>query len=493
MFNKVSCLSIDIMNFDKPPASLAFLAGACESVNLEYQCISFNEYFLKFNKKYDNFYTKIKLQTLENLDNNEIDVINRIIHDILAFESDCIIISMFSFLQYKLTEIFLSELRKHTKAKICIGGPGLRDKLVNKTNGRILLEKNLVDYYCLDEGDLILPNFLKGNINQVGLNYDIDKPETSFPQIENLDEFYLLPSYKKINLVNYKNLENKQDTVFSISTSRGCVKKCSFCDVPYIWPKYRFRSGKNIANEIMKHHLEVGATHFTIVDSLINGSLKSFRDFNLEMINLKEKHKSLSNFSYNGMFIVRNKVSHDEDLFKNMKLAGCESIAIGVETGSDKLRFEMNKKFTNADLDFHLEMCQKYGIRNTFLMFVAYPTETKKDFEDTLKLLDRYQKYLIDDTIIGINFSGVFGLLNDTPVYNNAEKIGLVIDERYEDVHSTLRWNVTSNPTLTIKERIKRDLTFRKKAMELRYPIPYAYRYLEYLKHLDKNFLTATD
>jgi len=288
----------------------------------------------------------------------------------------------------------------------------------------------------------------------------------------------------------YKNLENKSKPVYSISTSRGCVRKCAFCDVGKSWPKFRFRSGQSVAKEILKHHHDVGAIHFTIVDSLINGSLKSFKDFNIQMISFKNQYPSLEEFSYNGMFIVRDRKSHPEDFFKMMKDAGCESLAIGVETGSDRLRFEMNKKFTNSDLDHHLEMCQKYGIRNNFLTFVGYPTETDKDFEQTLEMLYRYQKYLIDDTIIGINHSGVFSMHFHTPIYDQREDLGIELDK---DTNRSLGWTNINNPELTIKKRVLRDLLFRQTALELRYPIPYSQRYLEYLKEIDKSFMPISD
>jgi radical SAM superfamily enzyme YgiQ (UPF0313 family) len=180
-----------------------------------------------------------------------------------------------------------------------------------------------------------------------------------------------------------------------------------------------------------------------------------------------------------------------------MHTAGCESLAIGVETGSERLRFEMNKKFTNRSLDHHLEMCQKYKIRNNFLMFVGYPTETAQDFEQTLEMLERYQKYLISDTIIGINHSGIFQLLPGTPLFDHRDQLGLVINEHQDSDNlsamSQLYWTNKNNPSLNTQERILRDLRFRRRAAELRYPIPYSKRYLDYLKDIDKNGFILSD
>jgi hypothetical protein len=135
-------------------------------------------------------------------------------------------------------------------------------------------------------------------------------------------------------------------------------------------------------------------------------------------------------------------------------------------------------------------MTQKYHIKNFFLTFVAYPTETRQDFEQTLQMLDRFQKYLIDGTIGGINHSGIFGMLADTPVYDAMDEIGIML---HPDSGNKLNWHNVHNPDLTVKERIIRDLTFRKRALDLRYPMPYAERYLEYLNQHDMKSVLLPD
>jgi radical SAM superfamily enzyme YgiQ (UPF0313 family) len=495
MTQKVTCVSIDLINADKPPASLAFMAGACEAAAVDYQCISINSVLIKklSQQDYNKIYADIKTEKLQDSQQLINPVVQEIVEQIVSFKTGTVLISLFSYMQYSLGETFLQALRLSNPAiEIIAGGPGVSAESHKQTNGKRLLDSGLVDFYCLGEGDEILVNFLKGQKQQLGLNSRADVYETWTPQIDNLDQYSVLPSYKKIELSSYRNLENKTSAVFSLSTSRGCVRSCSFCDVGKTWKKFRFRSGAHVASEILQHHQDVGAVHFTIVDSLINGSLRSFREFNAEMVKVKQQHPTLSDFSYNGMFIVRDKKSHPSELFALMKQAGCESLAIGVETGSDRVRFDMNKKFTNADLDYHLEMCQLYGIRNTFLMFVGYPTETREDFELTLELLDRYQKYLIDDTIIGINHSGIFTLLPDTPVYDHRQDLGIeIVDDNVNK--NILNWVSLNNPDLDVKERILRDLEFRKKALDLRYPIPYATRYLDYLSKIHPDFVPQSD
>ena len=56
------------------------------------------------------------------------------------------------------------------------------------------------------------------------------------------------------------------------------VRKCDFCDVQSIWPKYRYRSGENIALEMKVQNNKYGTKKFLFTDSLLNGSVKQLED-----------------------------------------------------------------------------------------------------------------------------------------------------------------------------------------------------------------------
>ena len=492
---KAYCLSIDIVNADKPTASLAFLAGICEHVGIDYECASLNAEMLRIldREQFQALYDAIKLGTEGQYVQSTDAVMLNLIQRISGYNPDVLLVSFFSFMQFSVGRHFLQLLRQHLpKLEILAGGPGVYfESTRGKTNGQALCEQGLIDFYVLGEGDEILVKFLQGQRKLLGLNTVDDQFESWVPQITDLDATYIFPSYKKIDFSLYHNIEAKDQGVVNISTSRGCVRACTFCDVSTIWPKFRFRSGKKIAEEVLKHWQQTGIPNFYISDSLINGSLKSFKDFNQEMIKLKQQHPGLEKFSYNGMFIVRDKKSHNEEFFANMAAAGCESVSIGVETGSDTLRAKMAKKFTNEDLDWHLAMCQKYKIKNQLLLFTGHLHETEQDFQETLDLLTRCQKYLIDDTIIGINFSGTYSLIPGTPDWNDREDSGVDVIVSNDDTR--INWINQSNPSLTIKERVLRDLHFRKHAAQLRYGMPYTRRYLEYLKKIDAGFIPVSD
>jgi radical SAM superfamily enzyme YgiQ (UPF0313 family) len=126
----------------------------------------------------------------------------------------------------------------------------------------------------------------------------------------------------------------------------------------------------------------------------------------------------------------------------------------------------MGKKFTTADVDYHMEMCNKYEIGNVLLLMIGYPTETKEDFLKTVDMVKRYQKYRINNTLIDISESQPLILLKNTPLYDQANALGIDLSNDY----SHQLWTAKTNPDLTVKERFRRYIEFQRLLVILKFP-----------------------
>lgn len=466
---KVLIVSSGLLTVEKPPAAIGFIAGVCRSNSIQYSIFDLNV-FLKqhlgdtiWNHAY------VFLPILTNPEHSDLlDKINTLID--MAVETmladstaDLIAITLFSYQQILITQLLLQKIRSKSNIKIIIGGSGISYEIEeNKTVGRLFLEQNLVDYYVLGEGEYVLDRFFKGH-NELGLNSNLSVGESWAPQIDNLDKC-VFPTYREINFSNYTPGININPTI-SITGSRGCVRRCSFCDVGHIWKKFRYRSAENIVQEIKQHFEETGIKQFVFTDSLINGSLKQFVDLNDKLIDLKAKTKQLEDLAFSGQFIIRPKSQHHEYLYQKMSAAGCNNIQIGIESGSNRVREHIGKKFSNQDIDYHLEMCSKYKIKNTLLMMTAYPTETLEDHNDNIQMFKRYQKYLLDDTVIGVTLAHPYVLLKNTPMDLMKHELGI-----HNENYATHFFDISSNPTLTLKERFRRYLELKILLLDLKYP-----------------------
>jgi hypothetical protein len=80
-------------------------------------------------------------------------------------------------------------------------------------------------------------------------------------------------------------------------------------------------------------------------------------------------------------------------------------------------------------------------------------------------MFKRYQKYLLDDTVIGVTLAHPYVLLKNTPLDLMKHELGI-----HNENYATHFFDISSNPTLTLKERFRRYLELKILLLDLRYP-----------------------
>ena len=87
------------------------------------------------------------------------------------------------------------------------------------------------------------------------------------------------------------------------------------------------------------------------------------------------------------------------EVCKKMFDAGCHHLTFGFESGSPRINKEMKKgyKFREYDNEYAANVfknCMDAGIQTVLFLIVGYPTETKEDFQETMKFLKKYRKHI---------------------------------------------------------------------------------------------------
>lgn len=247
---------------------------------------------------------------------------------------------------------------------VIIGGTGVTSVLYEQF--RMLPHPgNLV--IIRGEGEHAILEVLKGNLDYPGVN---GRPPE---QVDNLNQF---PA------PDYTGYPYKTGV---LTGSRGCVRNCTFCNVNAIWKKYRYVDGEILAQRMVKtmEHPTIDSIYFS--DSLINGSDVEF----LKMCNylIDNGH----DIPWLGQFIVKKR---NEDYFWTIAAAKAHTLIIGVESFSESVRWDMDKKFTNDTLHYNISNLLDFGIPSiTIQVIVGYPTETDADFEMIVPFLLKYQEY----------------------------------------------------------------------------------------------------
>lgn len=451
----------------RPPAGAAIVANVCKlqghavtcyDLNLEFfhSCKDKNLDYYSFDSVWDNY---------AGLDDAQEDLLTNFIHTwsvkIANENYDRILVSVFGISGCYFTEMFLEKLRPQTNAVIAAGGMGISYVgLKNDTEcfGAKLRRKGLINDFLTGEGEQVLIRYFNGETGP-GINNEIPH------QVEDLDSLPW-PDYSFYDLDRYDYLFNNEKEVF-ITGSRGCVRKCTYCDIEKYWPKFRYRSGQNIADEIIHNYETLGITRFYFTDSLINGSLKAFRDMCKKLANYKFE----TPIHWGGQYIFRPKSVMSEEDFAMIKAAGGNLFFVGFETGSDRLRFEIGKKYTNVDIDYQLEQFSINGLKIIPLMFSGYITETIEDHQETLAMFPRWQRYVANGTIEGIELGSNLIILPGSPVEKMIESHGLSFMLNQSQEPDMRLWQSLANPDLTIYERIRRKIELHEQAIRYAWPV----------------------
>ncbi|MEI7482661.1 MAG: radical SAM protein [Elusimicrobiota bacterium] len=202
------------------------------------------------------------------------------------------------------------------------------------------------------------------------------------PLIEDLDS---MPFYdREIYFAQYPLLRDLSNKRFLVQ--RGCPYSCSFCFNHSFREMYdglgkfvRFRSPANIVAEIER----VRSLYPLKTVSFNADSFTLHPDF-FTLMTLYKARVGLPFFS-NARF---NEL--DEKKIIAMKDAGCNYLAIGVESGNERLRNEiLHRNMSDEIIIENAGLLKKHGIPFNSYVMLGLPTETMAEAFQTLQFLSK--------------------------------------------------------------------------------------------------------
>lgn len=482
-------VSVPVLDLQYPPSSPAVIKSCAIAAGFTANTLDLNltlkkicnthEKFLQVQYNFENVSTDIKDTTDPVLAffDNDLELIRQWLDTSIKLIAEknprWLGISVFSYKSHKATLALCLEV-KRLLPDVCIvlGGRGASSyalgpdhkRFVNKMKSffgsyphknfsETLLFYQVVDSIIQGDGEQAIVDLLSGP-TESSITGSVEKIDIESVPFVDFDD-YDLTEYNYVN-----------EPIIPITGSKGCVRKCTFCDIPVLWPKFKFRSGDHIAREMIHLYQRHGVKKFYMSDSLVNGSLTAFQNF----ISTLAQHNTAnpdSAIKWVGQYITRprSNVLNDE-YYDLLKLSGGEGLTIGVESGSDAVRAHMKKQFTTEDIDHELAEFDRRGIVCVLLFFSCYPTETWQDFLDTVNMFIRYQQYCASGTVYKITLGTPYTHHPQTPLWNMQEQIGLNISQG-----SDILWLLETNPELTFIERCRRRLILQEVATALRLPM----------------------
>ncbi|MDD5495939.1 MAG: tRNA (N6-isopentenyl adenosine(37)-C2)-methylthiotransferase MiaB [Candidatus Omnitrophica bacterium] len=177
-----------------------------------------------------------------------------------------------------------------------------------------------------------------------------------------------------------------------VSIGEGCNNFCSYCIVPYVRGTERSRKAADIIREVKG----LAARGFKEV-TLLGQNVNSYRGIG-DRVKGKGFARLLEEIDkIKGIERIRFMTSHPKDasmeLFKAIRDLEkvCEHLHLPMQSGSDRILKMMNRNYT---ANKYLKLAEDYrkfvpeGSITTDII-VGFPSESRKDFEDTLRIMKR--------------------------------------------------------------------------------------------------------
>ena len=223
-----------------------------------------------------------------------------------------------------------------------------------------------------------------------------------------------------------EGLPVKRDSKYKawVNIMYGCDKFCTYCIVPYTRGKQRSRLPEDIINEV-KELVKDGYLEVTLLGQNVNAYGKDLGiDYN--MANL------LEDIAKTNIPRVRFMTSHPWDFTEDMIkiIAKYDNVMpyihLPLQSGSTSILKKMGRRYSKEEYINLFKKIKEYipNCAITTDIIVGFPTETKKDFQDTLDVVNEL-KYDLAYTFIYSKREGTPAAImkDDTPLEEKKERL----------------------------------------------------------------------
>lgn len=400
-----------------PLMAPAALKPVVESTGLTCLAVDLNAEIFKAVKEHP-FKDDLVRFFFENYTNNQTeewleDLFYSVAQQIISYKPKVVCISVFSYVCQIATKWLAYYIKKLSlDIQIYIGGAGCLNTFTGPSEFvNELLESELIDYHVRGDGEHSLYELLKGNNSFPGINSLTWKEMTN----EELAKVPM-PDYTDYDFSVYEK------KALPLLGSRGCVRRCTFCDYIANWKKFQWRTADDIFTEMVQQHEQYGIASFKFQDSLTNGNQKEFRRL-CELL-ADYNHDNKTKFKWSGYYIFREWSSSSRKDWELIYKSGAENLMVGIENLNQDIRFAIGKKFSNQSIDLHLEQAYIYGIQLQLLNIVGYINETQEHIEYIKHWLDTHVKY---KDILYLQWGGTLGIFPNTHLEQNKDQLGIIM------------------------------------------------------------------
>jgi radical SAM PhpK family P-methyltransferase len=284
-----------------------------------------------------------------------------------------------------IEEIVKAVRRCDSAVKIILGGPYIHNQaqVLTPIQLQALCQHLGADVYVISpEGEQALANVLAalkaghplGFVDNIvyrrsGRFVRTQTSPESSPLAENMVDYTLFPAERIGDCVTTR-------------TAKSCPFACSFCGFPQRAGKYAYEGIEQVEKEL-DHIRDIGTvTTLTFIDDTFNVPMNRFKEILRLMIR--------KDYGFGWTSFLRS--DHvDRECIDLMRQSGCESVFLGVESGSDKMLKLMNKTSRSEHYRKVIPQLKEAGIVTYCSLIIGFPGEDDDTVRETLDLLDSTQ------------------------------------------------------------------------------------------------------
>lgn len=213
------------------------------------------------------------------------------------------------------------------------------------------------------------------------------------PPLRDLDLFPF-PAWDLLEIQKYRTLWEQRHGYYSVNivTTRGCPYHCNWCAKPIYGQRYNSRSPENVVEEIRWLKKHARPDHIWFADDILGlkkGWIERFSELMCEH-DLQTPFKCL----------LRTDLV-DQRIARLLSQAGCQTVWMGAESGSQKVLDAMEKGTSVEDTYRATRQLRGAGIEVGYFLQFGYPGE---DWEDIWKTVRMVRDCMPDDIGVSVSY-----------------------------------------------------------------------------------------
>ncbi len=332
-----------------------------------------------------------------------------------------------------------------------------------------------------------------------------------------------IPLYNLYRIINEKSdYEKDRRNILSLSGKETPMKHCNLSSEYKDFPVPDFSDfplDKYISNDIMLPYQMASGCYYgkcafcnsksaTVPDYTAKNPSKVYQDlkelqsrYNCSIFHINDEALNINLFSsiagdLSGLGLTvftqaRFEKGLDKEKLLKLKKAGIKKIAFGFESGNERVLGLMEKGYDLKDAGIILENCHRLGIEVHLFGIIAFPGETDKEREDTVKFVKNLSSYR--KSLMFGYFFHTFLMEYNSKVYRNPSDYGIaeIIDREKFNFYADYRLKdekeiIDGETFLEIRDKIHKEL-YDSKPVSCRTPF---FSDIVYLHHFERRQYT---